>query len=208
MVWQSNRYGQYCYRAFIPFNPRTPAQVAVRGVFGAVSARWRTLTEEQRVVWCAVAKHKKSKPRLRQCGPLTGFLLFVKINVALANRGLPQVDLPPEASEASQRIVASLNYTGKFDQPSVGPTLFLGRKKEECRNRRSAGRRFGGIHLEVQGRCANSGFLCLRRADWLLLGLRGVSNFGIVHSGFCLFAANSTIRRLARRKRSASVVVR
>ena len=137
MVWQSNRYGQYCYPAFIPFNPRTPAQVAVREVFGAVSARWRTLTEEQRVVWCAVAKHKKSKPRLRQCGPLTGFLLFVKINVALANRGLPQVDLPPEASQASQRIVASLNCTGKFDQPSVGPTLFLGRKKEEGRMHKS-----------------------------------------------------------------------
>ena len=49
-VWQSNRYGQYSYPAFVPFNPRTPAQVAVRGVFGGVSARWRTLTEEQRVI--------------------------------------------------------------------------------------------------------------------------------------------------------------
>ena len=97
----------------------------MREVFGAVSARWRTLTEEQRVIWCAVARTKKSKVRLRQCGPLTGFLLFVKINVALANRGLAQVDLPPEYSEASQRIVASLLYTGKFDQPPVGPTLFL-----------------------------------------------------------------------------------
>ena len=124
-VWQSNRYGQYSYPAFVPFNPRTPAQVAVRGTFGAVSARWRTLTEEQRVIWCAVARTKKSKPRLQQCGPLTGFLLFVKINVALANRGLAQVDLPPEYSQASQRIVASLLYTGKFDQPPVGPTLFL-----------------------------------------------------------------------------------
>ena len=75
-VWQSNRYGQYSYPAFIPFNPRTPAQVAVRGTFGAVSARWRTLTEEQRVIWCAVARTKKSKPRLQQCGPLTGFLLL------------------------------------------------------------------------------------------------------------------------------------
>jgi len=124
-VWQSNRYGQYSYPAFVPFNPRTPAQVAVRGTFGAVSARWRTLTEEQRVIWCAVARTKKSKPRLWQCGPLTGFLLFVKINVALANRGLAQVDLPPEYSQASQRIVASLLYTGKFEQPLVGPTLFL-----------------------------------------------------------------------------------
>ena len=124
-VWQSNRYGQYSYPAFIPFNPRTPAQVAVRGTFGAISARWRTITEEQRVIWCAVARTKKSKPRLQQCGPLTGFLLFVKINVALANRGLAQVDLPPEYSQASQRIVAGLLYTGKFDQPPVGPTLFL-----------------------------------------------------------------------------------
>jgi hypothetical protein len=56
---------------------------------------------------------------------LTGFLLFVKINVALANRGLAQVDLPPEYSQASQRIVAGLLYTGKFDQPPIGPMLYL-----------------------------------------------------------------------------------
>jgi hypothetical protein len=99
--------------------------MAVRGTFGAVSARWRTITEEQRVIWCAVARTKKSKVRLMQCGPLSGFLYFVKINVALANRGLAQVDLPPEHSEASERIVASLQYTGKFDQPPVGPTLYL-----------------------------------------------------------------------------------
>jgi hypothetical protein len=56
---------------------------------------------------------------------LTGFLYFVKINVALANRGLAQVDLPPEHCEAAQRIVLSLNYTGRFDQVPVGPTLYL-----------------------------------------------------------------------------------
>ena len=49
-VWQRARYGQICYPAFIPFNPCTPAQVAVRGNFRAVSARWRTLTQEQRDV--------------------------------------------------------------------------------------------------------------------------------------------------------------
>jgi hypothetical protein len=128
-VWQSNRYGQYSYPAFVPSNPRTPAQMAVRGTFRTVSARWRTITEEQRVVWCKVAKTKKSKVRLMQCGPLTGFLYFMKINVALANRGLAQVDLPPEHSEASQRMVAALQYTGKFEQPTVGPTLFLRAKK-------------------------------------------------------------------------------
>lgn len=124
-VWQSNRYGQYSYPAFVPFNPRTPAQVAVRGVFGGVSARWRTLSEAQRVVWCAVARRKKSRVRLRQCGPLTGFLYFVKVNVALANRGVAQVDLPPEHSDAAERMVKSLNYSGRFEQWPVGPTRFL-----------------------------------------------------------------------------------
>ena len=124
-VWQSNRYGQYSYPAFVPFNPRTPAQVAVRGVFGAISARWRTLSEAQRVVWCAVARRKKSRVRLRQCGPLTGFLYFVKVNVALAHRGVAQVDLPPEHSEAAERTVISLNYSGRFEQWPVGPTRFL-----------------------------------------------------------------------------------
>jgi hypothetical protein len=94
-VWQRARYGQISYPAFIPFNPRTPAQVAVRLIFAAVSARWRTLTQEQRNVWIAVASTKKSRYRLG-CGPLTGFNYFVKINVALANRGQPQLDLPPE----------------------------------------------------------------------------------------------------------------
>jgi hypothetical protein len=34
-VWQHNRYGRICYPAFVPANPRTPAEVAVRGRFGA-----------------------------------------------------------------------------------------------------------------------------------------------------------------------------
>ena len=124
-VWQRNRYCQYSYVAFVPANPRTPAQVAVRQAFAGVSARWRKITEEQRLIWCAAARHKKSRVRLRQCGRLTGFLYFVKINVALANRGVVQVDLPPEHSEAAERAVLSLNYSGRFEQWPVGPTLFL-----------------------------------------------------------------------------------
>jgi hypothetical protein len=123
-VWQRARYGQICYPAFIPFNSNTPAQLTVRGTFGAVSARWRTLTEDQRHVWIAVASTKKSRPRLG-CGPLTGFNFFVKINVALANRGQPQVDLPPGYPRLPQLAVSGLYDASTFDQPSVGPTLFL-----------------------------------------------------------------------------------
>src|ERR1035437_5176417 len=88
VVWQRNRYGQICYKAFVPFNPRSPAQVAVRQIFRAVSARWRTLTQEQRDVWIAVAATMKTKPRLFQCGALTGFNFFVKAHVGVGDRGI------------------------------------------------------------------------------------------------------------------------
>ena len=123
-VWQRNRYGQISYPLFIPINPRTPAQVAVRLIFAAVSARWRTLTKEQQALWIAAARTKKSRLRLT-CGPLTGFNYFVKVNVALANRGLPQVDLPPEQWQSPKQAVSCLGYTGRFEQRLVGPTLFL-----------------------------------------------------------------------------------
>src|ERR1039457_6880844 len=125
IVWQRNRYGAYSYAAFVPANPRSPAQMAVRGHFRAVSARWGKLTEEQRIIWCRVARTKWSKPRLCQKGRLTGILLFMKVNVALANRGLAQVDLPSGISKVPQPTVASLLQSGRFDQPPVGPVLFL-----------------------------------------------------------------------------------
>ena len=124
IVYQRNRYGQICYPAFVPFNPNTPAQVAVRLIFAAVSKRWRTLTQPQRDAWIAVARAKKSRPRLG-CGPLTGFNFFVKINVNLANRGEAQVDLPPEHTRSSQPAVSSPFDPCTFDHPPIGPTHFL-----------------------------------------------------------------------------------
>jgi hypothetical protein len=106
-VWQRNCYGQISYPAFVPFNPRSPAQTAVRENFRAVSARWRTLTQSQREVWIAAAWTKWSKPRLRQRGRLPGFNFFVKVNVALANRGEAQVDLPRGYRQPSKLAVSS-----------------------------------------------------------------------------------------------------
>src|ERR1039458_1086308 len=133
LVWQRNRYGQICYPAFVPFNPRSPAQVAVRGNFRAVSARWRTLTQEQRDVWIAVARTQWSKTRLFQRGRLTGCQLFVKTNVPLANQGKPQVDLatkgrrqPEECRKLPQPAFPGLLagvYVSKRDTRSLGSPL-------------------------------------------------------------------------------------
>ena len=96
-IFQRNRYGQisYPYQSHIPSNPRSSAQRFVRGNFASVSKRWRTITEAQRLQWCSAAKTQLSRCRLGQRFPLRGFYYFVRVNVALANRGLPQVDLPP-----------------------------------------------------------------------------------------------------------------
>ena len=124
IVWQRARYGQICYAAFIPFNPRTPAQVAVRGIFAAVSKRWGTLTQEQCLAWILVARTILSRPR-HGCGPLTGFNLFVMVNVRLANRGLPQVDLPPPCPRTPQQAVSSPFRTSPSDQLPISSTLYL-----------------------------------------------------------------------------------
>jgi hypothetical protein len=97
-VWQRNPYGQISYPYHVPANPRTAAQRQVRGAFGSVSARWRTLSEEQRLAWCLAGKSEKSRRRLGRHWPLNGFSYFVRVNVALVNRGQAQVDLPPAES--------------------------------------------------------------------------------------------------------------
>ena len=96
IVWQRNRYGQIHYPWHKPKDPKTPAQRFVRMNFGQVSRRWRQLTEPQRLSWCAAAKEQKSRRRLGQRYPLRGYYYYMRINVALANRGQPLLELPPE----------------------------------------------------------------------------------------------------------------
>ena len=67
----------------------------MRDNLSRVAARWRALQETQRAAWMAAAKEAMSNTRLGQNGPLSGFLLFTKINCTLAQFGQAQVDAPP-----------------------------------------------------------------------------------------------------------------
>ena len=96
VVYQRARHGQISYAYHVPANPRTPAQQRIRGVFGAVAARWRTLTEAQRQLWCDAAKAVKTRRRLGMEWPMPGYNYFVQVNVARAHRGLPLTDVPPQ----------------------------------------------------------------------------------------------------------------
>jgi hypothetical protein len=71
-----------------------------------------------------------------QCGRMPGFNYFVKTNVARANRGLAQVDLPPEFLRALEAEAAGRPDLGGFGQRPIGPELFLRAKRllEEARD--------------------------------------------------------------------------
>jgi hypothetical protein len=94
-VSQVGQFGQISRALAIPTNPRTPAQMTIRAVPAQVSGGWRALQEAQRAAWMAAAKEVKSDSRLGQNGPLSGFLLFTKINCTLVRFGQAQVDAPP-----------------------------------------------------------------------------------------------------------------
>jgi hypothetical protein len=98
-VSQNGAFGQISRTLAIPSNPRTSAQMKVRANLSKVAAAWRALTEAQRVAWVAAAKEAKSNTRLGQNGPLSGFLLFSKINCTLAQFGQERVLVPPAQPE-------------------------------------------------------------------------------------------------------------
>jgi hypothetical protein len=60
---------------------------------------------------------------------MPGFNYFVQVNVARVNRGLGQVDLPLEFLRALAAEAAGRPGIGSFDQPAIGPVLFLRAKQ-------------------------------------------------------------------------------
>jgi hypothetical protein len=94
-VSQKGQFGQISRTLAIPANPRTAAQMTIRDNLSRVAAKWRALTETQRVEWMEAATAVKSTSRLGQNGALSGFQLFTKINCTLAQFGQEAVETPP-----------------------------------------------------------------------------------------------------------------
>ena len=84
MVTMPTRYGPVARLIVTPFNPNTPAQVASRAQFVAITRSWAGLTDAQRCTWQVAAG-------VGLCGPQ----LYVRVNVNLALVGLPGVQVAP-----------------------------------------------------------------------------------------------------------------
>jgi hypothetical protein len=116
-------YGEAERPLTVPKNPNTTAQIGARSALGRTAARWRKLTEEQRVTWITAAHQTSSYPSLGQSGPLTGCQLFIKINCTLAAIGQAPVDLPPERPSFSANPVGALSITGAGDAVTLKLTV-------------------------------------------------------------------------------------
>ena len=124
-VSMNGAFGQVSRALATPKISRTPKQTAVRFRLSRIAANWRALQETQRATWVAAAKLVPSDTRLGQNGPLSGFLMFTKINCALAQFGLDEVDAPPVRPQftelAPQGLVIS-NTAGTIALKLTCPT--------------------------------------------------------------------------------------
>jgi hypothetical protein len=79
-----------------------------RAAFGRTRFLWGRLTEAQRAAWNGTASGSRTRTRLNQSGPLSGYLLFIKINCSLAAVGLEMVMDPPNVPEFGVNPVGEL----------------------------------------------------------------------------------------------------
>ena len=111
VVYLNTRHGKVARQYVRPANPRTAEQQAHRHNVRAVSARWRTVTPEQRGAWrVAAAKNDftdETGSRLR----LNGYTFFVSLNTRRADLGLAQFDLPPAKPYFGDNPVVELAIT-------------------------------------------------------------------------------------------------
>ena len=105
------RYGQV-ERQYVPVaNPQAPDQQEIRGNWGRVSARWRTLTPEQRAAWRLASGDSRTVSRLGRSVSLNGYNYYIRVSCTRAAIGLPLLDFPPDVPQFSLNPVAELLIT-------------------------------------------------------------------------------------------------
>lgn len=92
-----NKGGGYFRARVAGTNPQTDAQTAQRGLFAAISAAWRSLTDAQRDAWKAAASAFPYTDSLGQVKTYSGSQLYNSLNggILSANPGAALLTDPP-----------------------------------------------------------------------------------------------------------------
>lgn len=94
-VLSKNRAGNYIRNKVTPVNPQTAFQQANRQRFGAMSASWRGLSEQQRTAWSNATKDFPYTDIFGDKKELDGKSLFTKLNLNLLNSNSTQITEAP-----------------------------------------------------------------------------------------------------------------
>jgi hypothetical protein len=111
VVYLDTRHGKVAREYVRPSNPRTAEQQAHRQNVRAVSARWHTLTLEQRGAWRVAAAENDFTDEKGRRVRLNCYTFFVGLNTRRADLGLAQFDLPPAKPFFGRNPVVELAIT-------------------------------------------------------------------------------------------------
>lgn len=146
MTSSRNRYGQYKRSRSAPVNPATSQQGIVRARFGNNSAVWRTLTDNQRAGWEALASQISRTDSLGQSYTLNGQGAFMMVNNNLLDAGeaavtdAPAIQTPGTLLTVTPTLTASAFSLAYTATPLAASTRLFAYASPQ----RSAGRQFEG----------------------------------------------------------------
>lgn len=110
-VASKNRFGSYLRNKVTPVNPQTSFQQIVRQQLGAFSSQYRGLTPAQRSSWINGAQNFPFTDIFGDIRYLSGQMLFVKLNINLANAGSAAIQSAPLPVGVPELTVESVTAT-------------------------------------------------------------------------------------------------
>lgn len=128
-VASKNRSGAYVRTKVTPVNPQTTPQQANRGIFGSVSAAWRSLTSEQINSWNEATEYWQRTDIFGDLVKPSGFALFQRLNMGLLSnvsaatllRDAPMPDTLPIISNVESNLTLASTSTWVVDWEVEAP---------------------------------------------------------------------------------------
>jgi hypothetical protein len=126
-TYSRNRFGQYIRNRSVPVQPRTPAQIAVRGYLTEATKKWAELTEAQRDAWHQWAQTHPKTDQLGQTYVMTGHQAFVGASVTAQMAGLDPVVTPPDFWAPPVGLITAITnaLSVTFNPPGDGDFIFI-----------------------------------------------------------------------------------
>jgi hypothetical protein len=124
-VFSKNRGGAYVRTKVTPSNPRTSAQMSIRGIFAAISSAWSGLTADARASWNGFVSSYATTDIFGDIRNPSGKNLFQKLNQNLVISGQAQITtcVSPTEVPFANLTTANLSVGGEsLDVETLGDT--------------------------------------------------------------------------------------